>query len=295
MRIWVGLTLLVTACSLVDLDDLDRGDGSTSTSTTGTGTTAAGSTSTAAAVTASTSGTTASSGSGGAPDAYYVAVVDAQPMAYYRFDDDPDSLTIHDEMGDHAMKYTGAQGRRVAGGFPGSKWAVHFDGQSRGELPPGFEFAGTAEFSIELWFRVASTASLQFVFANDTGVAPTRRGYVIVTYDDASVGIERWGFDPQNNNVAPGARSAADAVVPGAWHHLVATWDGDVHALYLDGVAGTSHGIVIELPDDGLPGYLGADGDGNAHFEGEVDELAIYPIALSEDVVREHFVLAGGT
>lgn len=102
-------------------------------------------------------------------------------------------------------------------------------------------------------------------------------------------------------------------VSTGCWHHVVATWNGDVIRLYVDGVISASRPFTGTYKEDPLP-------DGRANFKRvwldqtpeknllvigyadfgvgslslDVDEVAVYQSALSDEAVRAHYQ-AGNT
>jgi pimeloyl-ACP methyl ester carboxylesterase len=76
-------------------------------------------------------------------------------------------------------------------------------------------------------------------------------------------------------------------------HHIVLTWTTSEHRLYVDGelVAGgpgTATNVVIDQI-----GYPLQVGDLSAFFRGELDELAIYPTALTATQVLGHYSAGG--
>lgn len=290
----------LSACTLVSLDDLERGTGGASTASSTSTSAASGSgasitTGSAAATTSSAS--SASSSTGGSTHPYVDAVEASQPLAYYRFEDAPDSLIVADETAGHDASWNGTRNRRIPGAIEGdASFGIHFDGDSFVRLPDAFEFAGLVPFSIELWFRVPQVTQLQFLLGNETS-DPDRRGYTIVTFNDANVGFERWGVTMGGDNVSAGAVMSPNAIAPNTWYHFVATWDGNQHAVYLDGVAGMPFAPPdpLPLPDNGDPAILGASGDTSTKYDGDVDELAIYDRALDADEVAAHFAAASST
>jgi len=82
-------------------------------------------------------------------------------------------------------------------------------------------------------------------------------------------------------------------VTPGVWHHAVVTADGHALSLYLDGFLEASTATTITPGDGSLPLRLGARGDdANNRLHGTLDEVAIYPEALTGAQVAAHY-LAG--
>jgi len=83
------------------------------------------------------------------------------------------------------------------------------------------------------------------------------------------------------------------SVANGAWHHAVLTKDGSTIRLYLDGaqVASTPMAETTYYGSGGIA--IGRDGDANgSYFNGSIDEVAVYPSALSSTRVTAHYSAA---
>ena len=84
--------------------------------------------------------------------------------------------------------------------------------------------------------------------------------------------------------------------VVGAWSHVVATFDGSVTVIYLDGVEVGRNSGSAAGPIGGGPGALVIGDTPQGQFNklaGDLDELAIYGSALSPAQVAAHFQAAG--
>ena len=85
------------------------------------------------------------------------------------------------------------------------------------------------------------------------------------------------------------------ALNDGKWHHVVGTLSANGLTLYVDGRrVGTNGGTT---QGQHYQGYWRLGGDsswnGNTYFQGDIDEAAIYPNALSLSQVRQHYVDSG--
>lgn len=85
----------------------------------------------------------------------------------------------------------------------------------------------------------------------------------------------------------------------GSWSHVVATWDGTIARLYVNGVFAN-----VDNKGDGTPGYapsttatltIGALGDDSSPFYGNVDEVAFYASALSAEKIAAHYTTVSST
>ena len=88
----------------------------------------------------------------------------------------------------------------------------------------------------------------------------------------------------------------------GAWHHVVGTLSGNGMTLYVDGKKiGVNQGTTIAQD---YTGYWRVGGDNlgswpsapsSAYFKGSIDEVSIYPTALTTAQVQAHYVNSGRT
>ncbi|WP_193213048.1 LamG domain-containing protein [Luteolibacter marinus] len=83
-----------------------------------------------------------------------------------------------------------------------------------------------------------------------------------------------------------------------AWSHVVATWDGSVAKLYVNGVATNA---LNDIPAGQSTTYnpsttatltLGALGDNSSPYRGQVDEVAFYSTELSPAQIAAHYSTA---
>ncbi|UCC63532.1 MAG: putative Ig domain-containing protein, partial [Anaerolineae bacterium] len=214
-------------------------------------------------------------------------------LAYWKLDES--GGTVFDDF------YYGHDGQCVLGSCPGStagllNGAQQFDGSDKIDVPvvPGdnsFDWGVDDSFSIEFWMQT------------DGGSTCAGNEVVIGRADGARwwVGCETGGnalfyLRDEDQNVAS---VAGTAVAGGAWHHVVAVQDAAAEAIriYVDGTLrnsvstyytagfGASTGLNIGWFNSGS-GY---------HFDGVVDELALYNRALSSSEVEQHYAegLAG--
>ena len=91
---------------------------------------------------------------------------------------------------------------------------------------------------------------------------------------------------------------AIDAPITlGAWSHVVGTYDGTTAKLYVNGVQAASAAYTIPLTSSTAPLLIGAAAGGAGswdpryHWKGGVDEVAVYPTALSAATVARHWDL----
>ena len=195
---------------------------------------------------------------------------------------------------DHIGAADSTAGAAVVPGVPGAvtgdgDTAYAFSGTSAGVLSAtGAAAPGPQVFSVEAWFRTTSTTGGKIV-----GFGNAR--------SESSSSYDRHLFlDPQGRltfGVYPGAVKTVATTSPvndGLWHHAVGTLGANGLSLYVDGRLVANDPAVVSA--EPYSGYWRVGGDrswsGADWFAGDLDEVAVYPTALSASIVAEHH-LAG--
>ena len=100
--------------------------------------------------------------------------------------------------------------------------------------------------------------------------------------------------------VYPGASrtvTSSTAYNDGEWHHVVGTLSAAGERLYVDGARVAQRTDTTSA--QAYSGYWRIGGDspwsGNAYFAGSIDDVAIYPAALTAAQIDSHWVKAGNT
>jgi len=171
---------------------------------------------------------------------------------------------------------------------------------------PGDPFDWTAggSFSIEFWMKKSAAC----------GGATEADNEVVVGRDGLGDGLGYWrlgvnceGATDQGKvafelldagGAGPGPVFSADSVIDNKWHHVAAVRDGGAGQtyFYVDGRLVGSVPYVYTGGFDSVKdlniGWL--DRPGGFHFNGIVDELALYDRALSDTEIMSHYFLARG-
>ncbi|MBN2522556.1 MAG: T9SS type A sorting domain-containing protein [Bacteroidales bacterium] len=150
-----------------------------------------------------------------------------------------------------------------------------------------FDWAGTASFTIELWAKFTGTGTID-VFI---GRQPQSNVYWwIGRLSDGKI-----SFELRDNNSISASSTTTGSYNNGQWHHVVAVHNGSLNQnlLYVDAAAPVTTSVTytgnfsssadIRLADfnDGSPT--------NYHFNGSLDEVAIYSRALSAGEITTHY------
>ncbi|WP_231486516.1 PKD domain-containing protein [Candidatus Blastococcus massiliensis] len=195
--------------------------------------------------------------------------------------------------GDLAVR-TGANGttptRGVTGAVTGDPdTAYQFNattlGANRGFLSTQSLVGGPQTFTVEAWFQTTTTSGGK-ILGFGSSATGNSSNYDRHVYMNAAGRL--------NFGVYPGAErvvTSPDAYNDGQWHHVAASLSPAGMALYVDGVLVGSRTDTTSAQV--YNGYWRVGGDtswsGAAYFAGRIDEVAVYPTALSADRVANHY------
>ncbi len=201
-----------------------------------------------------------------------------------------------DAIGSAPMTVGAGVTRNVTGAIAGDT-AYAFTGSSTASLATGTAQAAPNTFTQEAWFQTTSTAGGRIIGFADraTGNSSTfDRQVHLQTNGRISFAVKvRSGFLGLSTTTRTVTSTAA--VNDGRWHHVAASMSPSGMALYVDGVlvgsrTDTTTGLAYN-------GYLRVGADkalaGANTFTGRIDEVALYPTALSASQVAAH-AAAGG-
>jgi V8-like Glu-specific endopeptidase len=235
-----------------------------------------------------------------APTAYVKAVLAAKPVAYWQFADAPGSSTYADTVL-HGPSLAAGATSLFAPGVAGTDGAVLAAGGT-GTASALAPLVGDAERTLELWFKAPSTygclltagsQSHAQAFSLCVGHAPANSPVPGLT----SVYLQTWDSDvlvPVSN------------LTDGAWHYLGLTLKGGEVDVVVDGLQpigyvwnGSSYSYSTAQPFT-LPntpntassplgvataGWIGG-------LAGDIDEVAVYPTALTIEDLIHHYQFA---
>jgi hypothetical protein len=221
--------------------------------------------------------------------AYAKAVLDDAPLAYWRLGE-RGGQAVRDERGAAAGSWLRPTGYEL--GAPGAlsgdgDTAVHFTG-SGGLVQMGdqLDFAGTAPFTVELWYRAGPPANRysRLVSKELGGASPLGWNVEVDPTGALNFGLYTSGGELRIHAGVP----AADV-----YHHIVAVRDVSELRLYVDGFARPPRAVSLTLPDTTAPLVLGGASYDGDYFHGILDEVAIYGRALLQEQVAAHYAAAG--
>lgn len=178
----------------------------------------------------------------------------------------------------------------ASGAIPGDS-AASFSGTPTGFMATRTPIAGPDTFSISAWFKTTSTSGGKIVGFGDknTGNSSTYDRHI---YMDPSGKVYFGVYNSGSFTINTPA-----AYNDGQWHQAVGTLSASGMVLYLDGKkVGTNTGTTV---GQAYSGYWRVGGDsswsGNPYFNGGIDDVAIFPTALTPLQVNSEWVASGRT
>ncbi|MDO8121480.1 PKD domain-containing protein, partial [Isoptericola sp. b490] len=221
---------------------------------------------------------------------YAQTVLGDSPSSFWPLGE-PSGSMVYDWSGfDDARAGTGVT-RGGPSAVGDSNASSHFDGTSNGLAATQVAQDGPQVFSVEAWFRTTSTAGGKIVgFGNrNTGNSSSYDRHIYMQANGA-VTFGVWLGSAYTVSSAPGYND-------GQWHHVVGTVGPGGEAMYLDGVR-----VGLRTDATGAQvysGYWRVGGDtswsGANYFQGDIDDVAVYPTVLSYQQVVNHWEAAGRT
>jgi PKD repeat protein len=238
-----------------------------------------GATATAATVVAATA-------AGTDPSAYTQAVLNSGAEHFWRFGET--SGRVYDYAGTADLAVGTGVARGTAGAITGdADTATTFNGSGEGRASTQTAAPGPNVFSLETWFRTSSTSGGKLVgYGNQS--SGNSSNYDRHLYMDES-GRLRFGVWTGAMTTVQSAAGLND----GLWHHVVGSLNAQGLALYVDGrLVDSRSDVTAGQPYDG---YWRIGGDstwaGANYFSGVLDDVAIYPAALTPGTVAEHYTM----
>lgn len=201
---------------------------------------------------------------------YADAVRADNPVAYWRMDDVA-GTTLADALGAYPITFANAANKTfgVAGAFAGSA-AIAFANSVRGTIAANP--APTSTFTIELWLRPNGASVLAFQTILIT--TPAEEGL----YWDGTARKLNYFFGSTNH-------FSATTLTMGTLYHVALSMAAGVGTFYINGVADGGFSGAGALAFVQLFNNVSA----NTGLTATVDDLAVYPTALSAAQILAHY------
>ncbi|WP_134765987.1 LamG-like jellyroll fold domain-containing protein [Nocardioides sp. 1609] len=229
---------------------------------------------------------------------YTAAVMADSPQSFYLLDEASGALAADRSGASRTGTFTGLSAYRVPGALPNNPGtAVSINGGTDRMVTGGAVTGGPVTFSMELWFRTATTSGGKMVgFESTRESTSSQYDRHVYMRTNGRITYGRWGF------LGGSVVESSAAYNDNQWHHLVVSVTGNGTGLfsssravmYLDGVAVDSGSTSVPGAFSGwwrvgygsLPIGVGAPA---ASWTASVDQFAIYPTALSAQRVAAHW------
>jgi hypothetical protein len=209
---------------------------------------------------------------------YSAAVLADAPAGYWRMGETSGTTMTDATPNGNNGSYAGTVKLGQPGALAGEKvTAVEFDGHTAGATVPSSASLKLTRITIELWIKKTTESGYGIYVAKD---------YFELLNNSYTGRLEfRLTASPDP------ALVSSTALALNTWYYVVATYDGNVASLYINGQLDVTHPAVATPAQIDGPVSIGRRFDGffnNAALE----EIAIYPIALSADRVAAHWRVA---
>jgi Concanavalin A-like lectin/glucanases superfamily len=215
---------------------------------------------------------------------YRDAVMADQPVGYWRLAETTGNAL--DETGNAAGgRYNGGVTRGVPGALTSDpNLAARFDGvDDHVSVPDNGPMDVADTFTYELWFKRGPNQGVTQRLLHK-GAGPASLGF----------GTNNKLVLLPGGTGATATASSATAILDQAWHHVVATKSGAAVRIYLDGVDVTAPGTNTTMTTSTNALNIGRATTGTAYTGADIDEVAIYPVALSSARVQAHYQAGRG-
>ncbi|MCU1529616.1 MAG: hypothetical protein JWP75_3379 [Frondihabitans sp.] len=223
---------------------------------------------------------------GSMPTGYEADVLNQDPTHFWRFDGATGAL-----MPDLAGDADEIPGTGVTTTSPGSSadgtTASQFSGTIAGFAATQSSAAAPSVLSVEAWFKTTVAGGKIVGYGSSrTGTSAHYDRHLYLTAD----GKLNFGVYTTSKISV----TSPTAVNDGNWHQAVGTFDGTTMQLFVDGqLVASRTGLTAA---QALSGYWRVGGDaswsGYGWFNGSIDDVSIYPVALTAAQVAEHYAAA---
>jgi len=214
---------------------------------------------------------------------YSQSVLADSPAVYYRLGEGS-GTTAADSSGNgrNGAYLSGAQ-LGIAGATGDGDTAINVNNATAVQYQAGTGVPiGNSARTVEFWTSLTSGGSMRISYGSQS----TKQAFGIAVLSD-TVYVSAYGYDIP----IPTPFKIED----GAWHLYDITFDGTYAATYLDGLPmGTvNYGSINTVNDPNVGLVLGNCSSQSCPSTGSLDEVAIYPSALTSSRVAAHYSASG--
>lgn len=202
-----------------------------------------------------------------------MTVLDENIIAHYNFDET--SGTVLDSTGRFNSTNNGAT-TQATGHI---ETAYDFDGSTDNvEIGLNTILSGVSDFTISAWINPDSITGTQLIFGDDTSSPVSAR---------IEIGINGNKLYARLHGETGVTASSGD-VSTGSYQHIAFVREGSTIKFYLNGSLVDSDSITATPMIAGTVTFIGArDGIGTLAYDGKIDELGIWDVALTTNFISK--------
>jgi hypothetical protein len=208
----------------------------------------------------------------------------ADLVGYWSFDEGS-GTTAFDSSGNGLDGTFNGDPQWVLGQIGG---ALEFDGDDSVEIPHNDLLSITDEITITAWTYMNANASGEMAIVSKGGWGANDLPYELTE----TAGAQIWWQLYADSGI-----DDCDPVSPPVeeWHHIAATYDGQIFKCYIDGELGDEFEYAGTMPENTASLFIGQRSRGGIHYQGILDEVAIYSRALAADEIAGTMLGIGDT
>ena len=239
------------------------------------------------------SGRTSTLPAAGPADAYGADTYNGHPTLYWRLGEASGPIAADSSSSDNRGLYQGTPSYGQTGALTTSTDKAVGVGTGSSYVTSASNFTAPTEYSEELWFKTATTTGgkLMGFGSSATGASTSVDRNLTMT----NAGKLRFGTLNGTTQVTVDSPLSYN---DNKWHYAVAAQGPNGMQLYVDGALVASN---ANATSSAFTGYWRAgydtiwSGSTSSYFSGSLDEVAVYPRALSLTEVKTKFRDAGGS
>lgn len=211
---------------------------------------------------------------------YADEVTSDDAAGYWRLGETSGSTAFDASGRAHNGTYANGVQLGVAGALSGDiNTAARFDGSNDMiNIADHVDFR-PSQITLEAWVRPDTTVGTYDTVIMKTSSSSWNDGYGIYCTSTGTLAfyVNNWS-----------THRVLGSVALETWSHVVGTYDGTTLKLYINGALVDSLAYTAAIAHSSQPLRIGA-GEGNYIWDGNLDEVAAYGLALTEERIRAHY------
>jgi hypothetical protein len=214
---------------------------------------------------------------------YAGAVAGDGPVGYWRLGEASGSAAA-DAVGTHTGTYTGAQLGQASLIPTDTNTSIGLGGNGSVRMANAPDLQIGTPLSLEAWIRPSSL--------------PANGSWASVVTKAESYSLQFNGpqleFTVIQNSSRKRLKAPTGSIVAGQTYHVVGSYDGTTQRLYINGQQVTTAALTGAASSTTTPLVIGSWDGTKEFFSGRIDDVAVYPRALSATQVDDHYTAGTG-